>query len=962
MKNAKRFLCLALTLLMVMSTVGVFASFSDVPDTASYGQAISSLNQLGIITGYEDGTFKPDNDVTRAEFCAMLMRSMGYGDIGATTAAELPFSDVEDSNSDISWAIKNISTAYKMGIVNGYEDGTFRPSNNVAYEEAVKMVVCALGYGTGISVDATPWYANYISQATSIGLLKNAQNLGAPEKPASRACIAQMLYDALEIPLVENGVVTTKTLLSDYLGYIKGTGYISANKLTSLEDPDVNLRENQIQIRAKEPNSSVYEIHTYQTDKAAELMDKLGYQIDFYYPKTTGSDDIRSLFSYDLKDNNTLELNSDMIISDDTTASIIRYYPSETANAANANLSSENIVIYNGKLYGANAANSKFRNDMLPNVGTVTLLDSDKDGRYDMVTIWDYDVYYVTSKSSSDYSIIDNTTRITDKTIYLDIDKDSNLEIVDKDGKTVTYSSIATGNVICYAESNYAENGGTEYKRAVVVTDKASGSVSTVISGEAMEIGGKTYNFSDAAPWMNTGNDNKELTMPTTGDNGTYALDILGNVFAYNKSVATTNTNYGYVIAYNKGGSSFSNLTDFQLRVLTQGGSKTDYYFYKGTTINGQPVSSVDDAIAMLQDGTAWQNSGGTEVQQVIKYTTTTVNGRNCLDSIYTVTSDTFTKGGNTTLENDKLYNDSRFDYGQNTVRYASGKLTSKAGSEQLNVNSSYVFVVPDDDNRNDADSFVKKTASGFFSNNKDYSVEAFDVSSTYAAKVVVVYGGSATTEVDETSPVYVLDSLPSQSINDETGDNMYSITGYKVGRSISKTRVTDEDPNKIEWISRQSNSIMRNANAGDIYRAGADSDGFTRFEDQYCLYNQSMIGDTYFQSSIKNWNDADFMAIYGSVYSADPSEGMVVVPEYLGEGEEPTKEPYAFTTANFNSGTLILTYTENNGNIEIVDASADRDAILAGINDCTDGLNPAKVVIYMANGRIKLMAVVEGY
>lgn len=57
--------------------------------------------------------------------------------------------------------------------------------------------------------------------------LKGAQNLGSAEKPASRACIAQMLYDSLEVSLVENGVVTTKTFLADYLGYIKNTGYIS---------------------------------------------------------------------------------------------------------------------------------------------------------------------------------------------------------------------------------------------------------------------------------------------------------------------------------------------------------------------------------------------------------------------------------------------------------------------------------------------------------------------------------------------------------------------------------------------------------------------------------------------------------------------------------------------------------------------------------------------------------------
>lgn len=965
MKNAKKFLCLTLTLLMVLSSVGVFASFSDVPENASYVQAVSSLNQLGIITGYEDGTFKPDNDVTRAEFCAMLMRTMGYGNIGSASSAELPFSDVSDSNSDISWAIKNISTAYKMGIVNGYEDGTFKPSNNVAYEEAVKMVVCALGYGASVSVDATPWYANYMSQATTIGLLKNAQNLGVAEKPASRACIAQMLYDALEIPLVENGVLTTKTLLSDYLGYIKGTGYISANSITSLEDPDVNLRANQIQIRAKEPNSSVYEVHTYQTDKANELMDKLGYQIDFYYPKANSNDDVRSLFSYDVKANTTLELDSNMIERDEATSSSIKYYPSDTSSLTNASLAADNIVIYNGKLYGPNASSSKFTTDMLPTVGTVTLLDSDKDGRYDLITIWDYEVYYVTSKSASEYLIVDNTTRNSEK-ITLDADKDMNLEIVDKSGKAVTYSSIALGNVICYAVSNYEYNGGLEYKRAVVVTDKVTGTVSTVISGDEMEVGGNKYAFSDAAPWMENGNNNTTLEMPKTGDNGTYSLDILGNVFAYNKNVTTANTNYGYLIAYNTGGSSFASINDCQLRILTQSGSKTDFYLHKGTTINGETVSSVDELIDILRDTATTQKtgSGNQAIQQVIKYTTSNVNGRNRIDTICTVTNDTVVDKGQRDIVSDKLYNDSRLGFGETPLKYASSKLTVEGTSTQINTSSAYIFNVPsNDDERSDSDNFTKKTSS--FSTSKTYYAEAFDLSTGNTPKVIVIYGDTSATKVDENSPIYVIGAQPSQSRNETTGDTMWQLTSnkeknemnYRVKRSGKYTEIDNE------WISRSSNSVMRSAAVGDIYRAGVDSDGFTSFESKDILYNDSMKGNTYFESSIRNWNDADYCVIYGSVYSASSEEGVVVIPEYLEEGDEPVLgNEKTFTTSNFSNYSLVLTYDYSGSTTRITEASDEgsRAAVLDSLNSCVNGVNPSKVVIYMANGNIKLMAVVE--
>lgn len=961
MKNVKRILCLAITVLMVMSSVGVFAAFSDVPSTASYEKAVTSLNQLGIIKGYEDGTFKPDNDVTRAEFTAMLMRSMGYGDIGSAVSAELPFSDVSDQDSDISWSIPNISTAFKMGIVNGYEDGTFRPKDNVLYEEAVKMVVCALGYGIDISVDATPWYSNFVAQAQSMGLLKNAQNLGTAEKPASRACIAQMLYDALEIPLVENNTITTKTLLSDYLGYIKGTGYVSANNLTSLEDPDVNLRDNQIQIRAKEPNSSSYEIHTYQTTNSAELMDKLGYQIDFFYQKPSGTDTIRNLFSYAVRDNNILELSTSQIEKDDSTATSIKYFPTEDASRQNASLAGENIVIYNGKLYGSNANESRFDRSMIPNVGTVTLLDSDKDGKYDLVTIWDYQLYYVSSKSTSDSSIVDNVTRVKEKNLTLDINAEPNLSIVDKNGATVSFGSISTGNVVCYAESNHLENGGTKYAKAVVVTDKVTGSITSNISGEEMTVSGKTYKYSDAAPWMENGND-AELTEPALGDNGSYSLDIVGNVFAYSKTETNTKMYYGYIIAYDNGsGGAFASLDDVQFKVLTQNGDKTDFHVYKGTTLNGKTISTADSLLNELRDSASYQKTGDTDYtdfQQVIKYTTTSYKGNNCLESIYTVTSATFINDGQTVV-NDKLYNFSNLNYGNTPLKYYSSgnRLSSTdAGSNKVNltVNSStYVFTVPVQGERGDYDKFSKKSISAAFSNNKTYdSIETFDVSVANSAKIVVIYGASASTDVDDSSPVYLINAVPSEDTGGPSGDNQYKISGLQ----FQKKTANEFD----EWVSPSSRLVAKNSSIGDIYRVGRDSDGNITLDSDYRLYPSSKGYINTGSSKTSDWMDAEFCAIYGSIYAKD-SDAIVVVPEYLNAGDEASAETYTFSKSNFSSAKYYK-YTNDGGKTKVNEVkSNETENVFDNMNTLEEGQNPTKVLIYMSDGIVRLLAVTEG-
>ena len=225
MKITKKLLCMALSVIMLVSCLSTVAfaadekesgtKFSDVSANEIYSMAVSTLNVMGVINGYEDGTFKPEQNVTRAEFTAMLMRTLNYGKTGSTSAADLPFTDIDDNDTSINWAIPNINTAYGMGIINGYEDSTFRPNANVAFEEAIKMIVCTLGYGNNVDVNVDPWYANYIAIAAQIGLTKNANKLGAAGTPATRACIAQLLYDCLEIDIIEQNEKTDKTILSD---------------------------------------------------------------------------------------------------------------------------------------------------------------------------------------------------------------------------------------------------------------------------------------------------------------------------------------------------------------------------------------------------------------------------------------------------------------------------------------------------------------------------------------------------------------------------------------------------------------------------------------------------------------------------------------------------------------------------------------------------------------------------
>ena len=956
MRNIKRLTCLVLAFLMIVSCIPVFAAFSDVPASSGYSQAVSALSQLGVINGYEDGTFKPDNDVTRAEFTAMLMRVMGAGSLGSASAADLPFTDISDTDSSISWAIPNINTAYRNGIINGYpEDNTFRPNSNVLYEEAVKMVVCALGYGSYVDTNTEPWYTDYINQARTLTIIKTAQNMGNVGSPASRACIAQMLYDSLEVPLVESGMLTNKTLLGDYLGYIKNTGYISANDVTSLDNPDVTMHDNQIQIRAREPGSNNYEVHTYAVENVADFQNKLGYQIDFFYAKNTADSSVRSLFSYEIKTNNsTLEIKSGMIDSNESTNGIIRYYPDATARTTNANIADDNIVIYNGKLYGANADSSRFNTSMIPRVGTISMLDSDNSGTYDIINIWDYSVYYVSSKMTTERSITDNVTREGQGAkLYLDTDRE-NINIIRKSGERIDFGSIATGDVVCYAASN-PNNGGEAYATAVVVSDKVTGTITSVYTGEDMTVNGQTYNFSEAAPWMPNASalgNNKTLEEPMASESGTYALDINGDVFAYNRNSAESNANvnYGYLIAYDAGGSLFGqSVEDLSLRILAQNGTRGDYYVKRSTRINGQTYSNLDDFVNALYTGAAYQYSGssnGTDIQQVIKYAAT----GNLITDIYTVTGDTNISNGHEVVSNE-LYKYDRLNprYGDVNVTYSGYRLSGS--NVNITVESgTIVFVVPDESKRWDQDSFFKRDR-GYFSNNRTYSkVEAFDVSTANAAKVIVVYGGASAQEVDDNSPIMVVSGRPGQTY--DNGDYVYDITGFEVTRSSSKQT--------NRRVSENSKSIINSISIGDIYREGEDSYGYATFESKNRLYPSSQgYVDTGLDSP-SQWFTADYCVIYGSVYASNSNDGMVVVPTVANYGDNLDNETqYAISALSFNKAT-ILRYDNTGSTLNINDVTADGLVTLDTIASYVTYSNPAKVLLYLYQGEVQLLAIVQ--
>lgn len=178
----------------------LYIPFPDVSVDASYAEAAATLYDMGIMTGDEEGNFNPDATITRGETAAILCRLMGVEDEAKQIRRQV-FDDVPSDH----WAVGYIAKASEMDVINGDGAGHFFPTSPVTYEQMVKMLVCAWGYGQQAEENGG-WPDGYLYTANEIGLIDRF-----PEQtsaPASRALIAQLAYSVCNLPSNYEGGTT----------------------------------------------------------------------------------------------------------------------------------------------------------------------------------------------------------------------------------------------------------------------------------------------------------------------------------------------------------------------------------------------------------------------------------------------------------------------------------------------------------------------------------------------------------------------------------------------------------------------------------------------------------------------------------------------------------------------------------------------------------------------------------
>lgn len=150
-------------------------------------KAANQLFKLELYRGYEDGTLRLDNNLTRAQLTALFIRILGY-DKKEVAGDAKNFSDVKDK----FWAKKDISKAIKLKLVSGYPDGTFKPEKNIVYAEFLALVINVIKKNQNLEGS---WPDNYINRAVELGIVK--ANKYEPNKPVTRGEVAEILWDVL---------------------------------------------------------------------------------------------------------------------------------------------------------------------------------------------------------------------------------------------------------------------------------------------------------------------------------------------------------------------------------------------------------------------------------------------------------------------------------------------------------------------------------------------------------------------------------------------------------------------------------------------------------------------------------------------------------------------------------------------------------------------------------------------
>ena len=257
----KKLLAMVLALVMTLSLAVSANAFKDDKSISDdYAESVAVLNGMGVFKGYEDGSFKPEGNITRAEVATIVYRiytaDVAKNDKSGLYATYNKFSDMAGA----SWAAGYIGYCANASLVKGYPDGTFKPSGKVTGYEVLAMILRAVGYDKNNEFSGADWALHVAQTAQQLGVLDNVAKTTDLNAPASRELVAELLFQ---------GIQKAQVTYTPAFGYV--TDKVIGTKTNSLGEKNFKLASAAASDKWGRPATK----WTYTTgDKATTFVEK----------------------------------------------------------------------------------------------------------------------------------------------------------------------------------------------------------------------------------------------------------------------------------------------------------------------------------------------------------------------------------------------------------------------------------------------------------------------------------------------------------------------------------------------------------------------------------------------------------------------------------------------------------------------------------------------------------------
>lgn len=707
----RKIISLLLCAVMCMSVLCVptFAAES----TADFHTANKVLMQLGFVS---DMSNEQTNFISRGDFTATLLKIMNIKASNQTA----PFTDIDEFHE----YYLTMSAAYNVGIINS---SLARPDDKITYNEAVKMLVCMLGYDS-YAAQRGGYPSGYIKVADDIDILDGVAVYDAPLVVRDETCLIFNAISAyvMEITGINDSVIYEikqgKTILDQLYNIKCSSGLcegVSDKKLYANDD----ILDGYVKING----------YTYRM-ALDSMSDYVGMNIRFYYDADTN--EVVACYP---DTGRVLSLMTESIY--DCKDRVLTYENADGAEQS-VKLSSDVIILYN------NFPADSFDTSLFVNVdGEATLIDRDEDGRYDCLFV-DVTEDYVVKTVDSTYGIVYDLYT-PGKSVQVNENAQTSVTFEDEYGNQMFVGELLRYDVISVKKSLDGK-----YVRAIYSGREVYGTVQSVEETDAkmfITINGRQY---ETTP------DFKANETVSPGEAGVFAMNIMGKIATVNRAFSTTgDVKIGYFIDA-ACTSQFNG--EYSYKILTASGDVMVYEPAERLRLDGDSCRKNEAYDKITHTGEA--------VSQPVRYSLD-ASGKLSL-------MDTLTLGGEEGKDTMKKMYSCYYDKFGNLrgtpelLEYRSG--TGIFGSKIATDSATIVFAVPDTKTGNDDDYVVYDMS--YFAGNEDYSFEAYKaVDESLIANVLTIKNTGADKQLSDKNAISV---VVSQSyVIDDEGDSFVKLT-----------------------------------------------------------------------------------------------------------------------------------------------------------------------------------------